>query len=105
MGLACLPSAPLSSEAREATMTDIQQNPKGPATWKLVLAAILDFITAFAVFGYLVAAATGGLTSNGFSLTGLPALLLFALIIAYFVIFNKFLGGTIWRWILGARKR
>jgi len=86
-------------------MTVPEQHPTGPATWRLVLAAILDFITAFSVLGYLVARATGGLTENGFQLTGMPALLLFALIIAYFVIFNKFLGGTIWRWILGARKR
>lgn len=86
-------------------MTETQPSAKGPATWKLVLAGILDFITAFAVLGYLVGAATGGLTPNGFSLSGWPALLLFALIIAYFAIFNKFLGGTIWRWILGARKR
>lgn len=72
---------------------------------RVVLAAILDFITTFVVFGYLVARFTGGLTDNGFNLTGWPALLMFVLIIAYFVIFNKFLGGTIWRWILGARKR
>jgi Kef-type K+ transport system membrane component KefB len=86
-------------------MTVPEQTPKKPATWRLVLAAILDFIMAFAVIGYLVAAATGGLTSNGFQVNGTPALLAFALIIAYFVIFNKFLGGTIWRWILGARRR
>jgi hypothetical protein len=86
-------------------MTDTNQPTKNPATWRLVLAAILDFFTAFIVFGYLVARFTGGLTDNGFNLTGWPALLMFVLIIAYFIIFNTFLGGTIWRWILGARKR
>lgn len=86
-------------------MTDTQTiPPKRPATWKLVLAAILDFITAFFVIGFLVAWLTGGLTDNGFSLQGIPALICFLLIIAYFVVFNKFLGGTIWRWILGARR-
>lgn len=75
-----------------------------PATWKLVLAAILDFITAFIVFGFLVAWLTGGLTESGFSLAGIPALIFFLLIIVYFVVFNRFLGGTVWRWILGARK-
>lgn len=85
-------------------MTTQEQRP-APATWRIVLAAILDFITAFAVLGYLVGAATGGLTQNGFQLNGWPALLLFVLIVAYFVIFNKFLGGTIWKWILGARRR
>jgi hypothetical protein len=78
--------------------------PKGPATWKLILAGILDFITAFSGFGFLVGWLTGGLTGNGFSLTGAPALVCFLLIIAYFIVFNTYLGGTIWRWILGARK-
>ncbi|UVC08716.1 hypothetical protein IHQ71_26915 [Rhizobium sp. TH2] len=86
-------------------MTDAPQTTQRPATWRLVLAAILDFITAFFVLGFLVAWATGGLTGTGFSLTGVPAAVCFLLIIAYFVVFNKYLGGTIWRWILGARKR
>ena len=51
-------------------MTDAPQPADKPATWRLVLAGILDFITAFAVLGYLVAWATGGLTENGFNLTG-----------------------------------
>ena len=85
-------------------MADIEQNTKGPATWRIVLAALLDFLTAFFALGFLVASLTGGLTDNGFQLNGWPALLLFALIIAYFVIFNKFLGGTIWKWILKARR-
>jgi hypothetical protein len=86
-------------------MTDIPPTPlKKPATWKLILAGILDFITAFFGFGFLVAWLTGGLTANGFNLTGAPALVCFLLIIAYFIVFNRYLGGTIWRWILGARK-
>jgi Na+/melibiose symporter-like transporter len=80
-----------------------QQRPR-PATWRIVLAAILDFLTAFIVLGFVVASLTGGRTQGGFQLNGWPALLLFALIIAYFVVFNKFLGGTIWKWILGARR-
>jgi hypothetical protein len=87
-------------------MTIPEQQPSSrPATWRVVLAAILDFAMAFGVLGSLVARFTGGLTPNGFQLNGWPALLLFVLIVAYFVIFNKFLGGTIWKWILGARKR
>lgn len=86
-------------------MTDTQQNPKGPATWRIVLAAILDFFTAFFACGFLVATLTGGLTSNGFQLNGWPALVAIVLVVLYFVVFNKFLGGTIWKWILGARRR
>jgi hypothetical protein len=75
-----------------------------PATWRIVLAAIFDFFTAFWVFGILVATIFGGKTESGFNLTGGSALLLFALIVAYFVIFNKYLGGTIWKRIFRARR-
>ena len=77
--------------------------PRNPSTWRRVLAFILDLITAFAVLGYIIAALTGGTTEGGFQLNGWPALLLFALVIAYFVVFNRFLGGTIWKYILKAR--
>ena len=43
-------------------------------------------------------------TEEGFQLNGLPALILFALIIAYFIVFNRFLGGTIWKRILKAQR-
>jgi hypothetical protein len=85
-------------------MTIPEQPRPQPATWRIVLAAILDFLTAFSVLGYLIAAVTGGRTEGGFQLNGWPALLLFALIVVYFVAFNKFLGGTIWKWILSARR-
>lgn len=45
---------------------------------------------------------SGGLTEDGFGLQGGPALLLFALTIAYFVLFRRFLGGTLWQRILQA---
>lgn len=85
-------------------MDDTSVAPVGrPSTWRIVLAAILDFFTAFFVLGYMVAALTGGTTDNGFSLNGLPALLLFALIVGYFWIGGKYLGGTLWQRILKAR--
>ncbi len=74
--------------------------PATPATWRIVLAAILDFFTAFFVFGFVIAWATNGMTPAGFSLSGLPALLLFAAIVAYFVV-GKRVGGTLWKRILG----
>jgi len=76
-----------------------------PATWRIVLAAIFDFLTAFFVLGYIVASIFGGKTEDGFKLDGMPALLLFALIAAYFIVFNRFLGGTIWKRILRARRQ
>ena len=78
---------------------------EGVPIWRRVVAAILDVITAFFVFGYLVGAATGGLTSDGFNLQGGPAFILFALVIAYFFIGRRFLGGTLWQYILSARRR
>lgn len=72
------------------------------ATWRIILAFILDFLTSFIILGYLVSRMFGGATEGGFSLEGWTALLLFGLMIAYFLVFNRFLGGTIWKRILGA---
>jgi uncharacterized RDD family membrane protein YckC len=80
-------------------MTDLQQP---TAHWRIILAFILDLITAFFVFGFLVAKLLGGLTDNGFSLSGWPSLVAVLLIVAYFVI-GKRLGGTLWKRILGIR--
>jgi hypothetical protein len=62
------------------------------------------FFTIFWVAGFAVASIFGGKTENGFSLTGGSAFLCFALMVGYFVIFNKFLGGTIWKRILKAKR-
>lgn len=80
-----------------------QVTPAGaPPMWRRVLAAILDFLTAFLGFGGLIAALTGKLTSTGFQLEGVPALSAIALVIAYFVVGRR-LGGPIWRRLLRAR--
>ena len=70
------------------------------ATWRKVVAAILDFVTVFFGGGYAIGYLTGNLTSEGFKLEGLPALILFAVLIVYFVAGSKYLGGTIWQRIL-----
>jgi len=72
-------------------------------TWRIVLAAILDFVTIFALGGYVIARFTGNTTENGFQLNGAPALLLFVVIIAYFFL-SKRMGGTLWQRILRARR-
>jgi|SoiMethySBSTD1v2_1073268.scaffolds.fasta_scaffold2250749_2 hypothetical protein len=64
--------------------------------WKRVLGAILDFLTIFFVGGYALGRLTGNMTDEGFSLTGAPAVVLFALIVAYFWIGRRYAGGTIW---------
>ncbi|MDP1869128.1 hypothetical protein [Bradyrhizobium sp.] len=78
-------------------MTDIVQP---VATWRKVLAAILDFVTVFFGGGYAIGYLTGNVASEGFKLEGMPALILFALLIVYFVAGSKYLGGTIWQRVL-----
>lgn len=73
------------------------------STWRKVLAGILDFFTIFFVAGYVIGYATGNLTAEGFELEGGPAFLFFAAVIAYFVVFSKYLGGTLWQRILKTR--
>ena len=68
-----------------------------------MLAAVLDFIFVFAIAGYAVGYTTGNLTDGGFELKGGPALIVFAAIALYFVVFIKFLGGTVWQRVLGVR--
>ena len=62
------------------------------ATWRKVLAAILDFLMVFFGGGYAIGRLTGNVTAEGFKLEGAPALLLFALIIVYFVAGSKYLA-------------
>lgn len=70
------------------------------ATWRKVLAAILDFLMVFFVGGYAIGYLTGGMTPEGFKLEGPPAIVLFALIVVYFVAGSKYPGGTVWQRIL-----
>jgi len=70
------------------------------ATWRKVLAAVLDFLMVFFIGGYAIGYLTGNVTDEGFKLNGAPAIVLFALTIVYFVAGSKYLGGTIWQRIL-----
>jgi hypothetical protein len=71
-----------------------------PKTWKVITAAILDFLFIFLFGGFLIAFFTGGLTDTGFKLNGWPALLLFALVILYFLGMKR-LGGTLFKRLFG----
>jgi hypothetical protein len=76
---------------------------KPVSTARKVFAAILDFLTIFLVGGYLIGKIAGGTTEDGFKLEGGPAFILFFVVVLYFVIGSRFLGGTIWQRLLGAR--
>lgn len=76
---------------------------KPVSTWRKVFAGLLDFIFVFAIAGYAIARMTGNVSDDGFELRGGPAFVLFAIVILYFVIFTRFLGGTLWQRLLGVR--
>jgi hypothetical protein len=71
--------------------------------WRRALAGILDFVTVFFVGGYGIGSMAGETTQGGFNLTGTAALMLLALIVLYFYLGWKVVGGTIWQRIFGAR--
>jgi RDD family len=77
--------------------------PKPVSTWRKVFAAILDFFFVFGIGGYVIAKFTGNTTDEGFNLQGAPAFLLFAIVVLYFIVFRRYLGGTIFQRLLGAR--
>jgi hypothetical protein len=77
--------------------------PKTVSTARKVFAGILDFFFIFIISGYIVAHFAGGTTDGGFELKGAPAFILFAIVILYFVVFSRFLGGTLFQRLLGAR--
>ena len=65
--------------------------------WKRVVAPILDFIMVFFVGGYLIGCRDRQPQSRAASIsTGWPALLLFALVVAYFYVGRRVAGGTLW---------
>lgn len=83
--------------------SDQPQADKPVSAWRKVFAAVLDFVFVFAIAGYAIASMTGDVSERGFELNGWPAFLLFAIVILYFVVFTRFLGGTLWQRLLGVR--
>ena len=63
---------------------------------KRVIASILDFFTVFILGGMAIGWATGNIKDGGFDLSGIPAVILFALIVVYFYVGRRHLGGTVW---------
>ncbi len=72
---------------------------------KRAAATIVDTIICFFGIGYAVALATGGVNEEGFGfeVTGLPALLVFFLWFAYYVVMEATVGATVGKLILGLR--
>lgn len=76
---------------------------KKPSILRRIAAGVLDFFTVFLIGGFAIAKVTGDTTEGGFQLNGVPAVVLFVLIIAYFVVGSRYLGGTLWQRILRTR--
>jgi uncharacterized RDD family membrane protein YckC len=72
--------------------------------WKKVAAFALDLLGSFFAFGYGIGALTGNTSKSGFRLEGGWALLVIALVIAYFVLMNRCFGTTLGKLILGIRR-
>lgn len=66
------------------------------------VAFILDLVLLF-VAAYAVALLTGGATSTGFELSGIPFLLTVAVWIAYFAVLEKTVGATLGKMVMGLR--
>jgi hypothetical protein len=71
--------------------------------WRRGLAGFLDFVTVFWVGGYVIGSMSSETTQDGFNLTGPAALMLLAVIVLYFYLGWKVVGGTIWQRVFGAR--
>jgi len=79
--------------------------------WKRIAAGFLDFLLAFfglgTVLGKIFPAAPsnaqGAGTTELFTLNGWPALLLIALIVAYFVVLGR-TGGTVFQRLFGMKR-
>ena len=80
-------------------MTETVEPIERAQVWKRVLAAVLDFLTAFALFGFAIAWFTGNIKTDrgvSFDLHGAPSLLLLGLLVAYFFVGRRYAGGTLW---------
>ena len=79
-----------------------EPQPKRPSQLRIVMAALLDFVTVFSIGGFIIATLAGQTTEKGFALTGGPAILFVIVIVAYFLIGSRS-GGTLWQRILRTR--
>jgi uncharacterized RDD family membrane protein YckC len=66
------------------------------------VAIIIDSIL-LGIIGWIIAKFTGGTTEAGFEVTGMPALLLFLIALAYYVVMEVQWGGTVGKMVLGLK--
>jgi hypothetical protein len=79
------------------------------STWKVITAFLLDLAGSMFVFGHIIDIMNGSSTTEGnFSVTafdvtlyGGAAALLLVLVVAYFVVTNRSMGGTLGKHVFG----
>jgi hypothetical protein len=81
------------------------EKPDWPSSsWLVAIANLLDLFTVFLTSGYAVGHACGTVGPARISLTGIPMLVVLAIVAGYFLLFRRCLGGTIWARILRIRR-
>jgi hypothetical protein len=73
--------------------------------FKNIVAFLIDLLFSYVAFGYVIAFITGNATSDGFYLSGLPAIIWFGLVFVYCVFGSRILGTTLGRKALRLDKK
>jgi uncharacterized RDD family membrane protein YckC len=75
---------------------------EGVGVGRRAVAIIIDMIV-LGIIGWVLAMALGGATSDGFNLSGAPALIWFLVALAYYVVMEVQMGGTLGKLALGLK--
>jgi uncharacterized RDD family membrane protein YckC len=75
---------------------------QGVGVGRRAVAIIIDMIV-LGILGWVLALGMGGATSDGFNLSGAPAFIWFLIALAYYVVMEVQMGGSLGKLALGLR--
>lgn len=75
---------------------------QGVGVGRRAVAIIIDMIV-LGIVGWVIGMGMGGATSTGFNLAGAPALIWFLIALAYYVVMEVQMGGTLGKLALGLK--
>ena len=75
---------------------------QGAGVGRRAVAIIIDTIV-LGIVGWIIGLGMGGASATGFNLSGGPALLLFIIAIAYYVVMEVQMGGTLGKMAMGLK--
>jgi uncharacterized RDD family membrane protein YckC len=75
---------------------------QGVGVGRRAVAIIIDMIV-LGILGWILALGMGGATSDGFNLSGAPAFIWFLIALAYYVVMEVQMGGSLGKLALGLR--